>query len=119
MNYAKEDGYKLLSEANGIWQKLDDLPCNSAIEHCAACLIAISFALKHSNVFELRVYCDLHSIDFIYDEKFTKLVIKTAHIMLERKVKYLPSYYIEEYFSALVKLKSLFEDTRQHYRGSI
>ena len=56
MNYAKEDVYKLLSEVNGIWQKLDDLPCNSAIEHCAACLIAISFALKHSNAFELRVH---------------------------------------------------------------
>ena len=119
MNYAKEDGYKLLSEVNGIWQKLDDLPCNSAIEHCAACLIAISFALKHSNAFELHVHCDLHSIDFIYDEKFTELVIKTACTMLERKVKYLPPYYIEEYFSALMKLKSLFEDTRQCYRGSI
>lgn len=119
MNYAKEDGYKLLSEVNGIWQKLGDLPCNSTIEHCAACLIAISFALKHSNAFELRVHCDLHSIDFIYDEKFTELVIKTACTMLERKVKYLPPYYIEEYFSALMKLKSLFEDNRQHYRGSV
>lgn len=119
MNYIKEDGYKLLSEVNGIWQKLDDLPCNSVIEHCAACLIAISFALKHSNAFELRVQYDLHSIDFIYDEKFTELVIKIACTMLERKVKYLPSYYIEEYFSALVKLKSLFEDTRKHYRGNV
>ena len=119
MNYAKEDGYKLLNEVNRIWQKLDDLPCNSAIEHCAACLIAISFALKHSNAFELRVYCDLHSIDFIYDEKFTELVIKTACTMLERKVKYLLPCYIEEYFSALVKLKSLFEDTRKHYRGNV
>ena len=119
MNYTKEDGYKLLSEVNGIWQKLGNLPCNSAIEHCAACLIAISFALKHSNAFELHVQYDLHSIDFIYDEKFTELVIKTAYTMIERKVKYLPPYYIEEYFSALVKLKSLFEDNRQHYRGSV
>ena len=117
MNYTKEDG--LLSEVNGIWQKLDNLPYNNAIEHCAACLIAILFALKHSNAFELRVQYDLHSIDFIYDEKFTELVIKTACTMLERKVKYLPPYYIEEYFSALVKLKSLFEVNRQHYRGSI
>ena len=115
----KKMAYKLLSEVNGIWQKFDYLPCNSAIEHCAACLIAISFALKHSNAFELRVHCDLHSIDFIYDEKFTKLVIKTAYTMLERKVKYLPPYYIEEYFSSLTKLNSLFEDNRQNYRGSI
>ena len=90
MNYAKEDGYKLLSEVNGIWQNLGNLPHNSAIEHCAACLIAISFALKHSSAFELCVHCDLHSIDFIYDEKFIDLVFKIAYTMLERKVKYFP-----------------------------
>lgn len=118
MNYAKEDGYKLLSEVNCIWQKLDDLPCNSAIEHCTTCLIFISFALKNSNTFELHIQCDLHSIDFIYDEKFTELVFKTAHTMLERKFKQLPSFY-KEYFSLLMKLKSLFDDSRQHYKCSI
>ena len=119
MNYAKEDGYKLLSEVNRIWQDLDNLPYNNVIEHCATCLIFISFALKNSNAFELHIQCDLHSIDFIYDEKFTELVIKTACTMLERKVKYLLPCYIEEYFSSLMKLKSLFEDTRQHYKCNI
>lgn len=119
MNYTKEDGYKLISEVNRIWQELDNIPRNDAIEHCASCLIIISFALKHSNMFELHIHCDLHSIDFIYDEKFIDLVFMTAYTMLERKVKYLPLYYVEEYFSLLMKLKSLFKDNRQHYRGSI
>ena len=87
MNCTKEDSYKLLSEVNGIWQKLDNLPYNTVIEHCATCLIFISFALKNSNALELHIQCDLHSIDFIYDEKFTELVFKTAHTMLERKFK--------------------------------
>lgn len=118
MNYTKEDGYKLLNEVNRIWQDLDTIPYNNVIQHCTTCLIFISFALKNSNAFELHIQCDLHSIDFIYDEKFTELVFKTAHTMLERKFKQLPSFY-KEYFSLLMKLKSLFEDTRQHYRGSL
>ena len=87
MNYNKEDVYKLLNEVNRVWQDLDNLPYNNVIEHCATCLIFISFALKNSNAFELHIQCDLHSIDFIYDEKFTELVFKTAHTMLERKFK--------------------------------
>ena len=118
MNYTKEDGYKLLNEVNRVWQYFYNLPCNSAIEHCATCLIFISFALKNSNEFELHIQCDLYSIDFIYDEKFTELVFKTAHTMLERKFKSLPSFY-KEYFSLLMKLKSLFDESRQYYRCSI
>ena len=54
------------------------IPYNIAIEQCANRLIAASFVLRDANVHELLVWCNLNSIDFIYDVEFTNAVFESA-----------------------------------------